>query len=208
MGVIRRSTIASDYPKYALFALLGIVAFGILLSREMYLIDAHSPHWRVIARFKWLLLPHAVCGLVALVTGPWQFSRRLRSSRLDLHRIAGRIYVCAIAIGAPIGLYIGFTFLPYPVDVEQIAQGGLWFLTTAVAYAAIRAKNVTLHRQWMARSYALTFFFVASRLPMFPSPSKEPTLAATEYWFLLVVLLVSADLLVSWPQLIRKSGRV
>lgn len=202
-----RATIPRDYPKYVLFALLGLTALVILVNRESYLIDAHSPHWRLIERFKWLLLPHALCGLVALVTGPWQFSRRLRATNIGLHRLLGRCYVCAIAAGAPLGLYIGFTYLPYPVNIEQIAQGGLWFLTTAIAYAAIRFNNVTLHRQWMARSYALTFFFVASRLPIFPSPSREPTLAATEYWSLLVLLLISADLLTTWQQFVRKPGR-
>ena len=198
----RQPVASTDYSKWALFAVLGLVSLFTLGYKELYLFDPHSPHWQLIAPFKWLLLPHAILGVTALVTGPLQFSSRIRRSNLALHRLTGRIYVSAVAIGAPIGAYIGFTFFPYPFNLEQLAQGGLWFLTTAIAYLAIRNKNVSLHRQWMARSYAFTFFFIASRIPFIFPAFSNIVLTTTVFWFLIVGTLIAPDLLLTWRQLI------
>lgn len=35
---------------------------------------------------------------------------------------------------------------------------------TTVAFATARNRQITVHRQWMARSYAVTFTFVSSRI--------------------------------------------
>jgi hypothetical protein len=39
-----------------------------------------------------------------------------------------------------------------------------WFLTTTVAFAAVRNRNVQIHREWMVRSYAITTTFVTTRV--------------------------------------------
>ena len=39
-----------------------------------------------------------------------------------------------------------------------------WLTTTGMAFIAIRRKNVEQHRQWMIRSYVVTFAFVTFRL--------------------------------------------
>jgi uncharacterized membrane protein YozB (DUF420 family) len=39
-----------------------------------------------------------------------------------------------------------------------------WLTTTAMAFIAIRRKNVEQHKQWMIRSYVVTFAFVTFRL--------------------------------------------
>lgn len=59
----------------------------------------------------WLLL-HITSGMVALLTGPWQFSRRLRQRYLQLHRVSGRVYVIAVLCGcsAAFRLAVGTTF--------------------------------------------------------------------------------------------------
>src|SRR4029453_16652431 len=49
--------------------------------------------------------------------------------------------------------------------------GGLalaWIATTGLAYAAIRTREIGLHREWMIRNYVVTFGFVFFRLWLDP----------------------------------------
>jgi hypothetical protein len=39
-----------------------------------------------------------------------------------------------------------------------------WIVTTSMAVLAIRRRNVVQHREWMLRSYTVTFAFVTFRL--------------------------------------------
>src|SRR4051794_8650881 len=51
-----------------------------------------------------LLYPHVLGGAIALLTGPWQFSKRLRTRRPQWHRVLGYTYVSAVLIGGVFGL--------------------------------------------------------------------------------------------------------
>jgi uncharacterized membrane protein len=124
----------------------------------------------------WLLL-HISSGMVALLTGPWQFSRRLRQRYLQLHRITGRVYVIAVLCGCMAGfrLAIGTTF-GWAWGLGLAALALAWFLTTGMAYYAIKQKQIQIHREWMVRSYVVTFAFVTFRLlnDMGPTSHLKP----------------------------------
>jgi len=70
----------------------------------------------------------------------------------------------------------------------------------------------TLHKQWMARSYAFSFIFVASRVtdawPGLIDYSDERA-AATALWSLVVLALIVPDLLMSGSEFFknRRPGR-
>ena len=109
---------------------------------------------------------HITGGMLALSTGPFQFIRNFRNKHLHLHRTLGKIYLMSIFfLGAPAGLFMAF-----------YAEGGLfssmgfclmallWLFTTWRAYECILEKKITDHRNWMLRSYALTFAAVTLRL--------------------------------------------
>ena len=49
--------------------------------------------------YKWALIGHISCGLLALVFGPFQFWKAFRNKYLTVHRWSGRIYLTAILIG-------------------------------------------------------------------------------------------------------------
>jgi uncharacterized membrane protein YozB (DUF420 family) len=74
--------------------------------------------------------------------------------------------VAAVLIGA-----IASVGMAAKVGAEQAAYAsGLtalalaWLVTTGMAFAAIRRKNLPQHKQWMVRSYVVTFAFVTFRL--------------------------------------------
>ena len=191
-----------DLGKWVLFAILGILTVSAIVTAEHFLIDPRDPEWKHIAPYRWLLLPHAIAGVIALLAGPLQFSASLRRARPLLHRKIGTAYVAGAVVASLIGLYIGFTREKWPLNYEQIAQAGGWLLCTVFAYAAARRRDIAVHRRWMARSYAFTFVFVASRLPLLDF--KTVAEFATFMWFLVAGALVVPDLLLDVPALIRR----
>jgi uncharacterized membrane protein len=112
----------------------------------------------------WLLL-HITSGMVALLIGPWQFSRRLRQRFVSLHRLSGRVYLIAVmcACTGAIRLAISTTF-GKAFGVGLLALVLAWLTTSGMAYYAIRMRQISIHREWMVRSYVVTFAFVTFRI--------------------------------------------
>lgn len=108
---------------------------------------------------------HISGGGLALLTGWSQFVTRGRQKRLWLHRTLGRTYVIACIMGGTAALYLA----PYATGgiIATLGFGMLaltWLYTTIRAYLAIRASQTEVHREWMTRSYALTFAAVTLRI--------------------------------------------
>lgn len=117
-------------------------------------------YWRMRG---WLLL-HITSGTFALLIGPWQFSRRLRQRYLQLHRVSGRIYLIAVLLGCVAACRLAFgTTFGKAWGVGLLGLVFAWFTTSGMAYFAIRNRQVAIHREWMIRSYVVTFAFVTFR---------------------------------------------
>lgn len=74
-----------------------------------------------------LLLLHVGGGVVAMVTGLFQFATRLRTTRPAIHRVPGRVYLGAVLIGSSGGLplsYLALRHLPDPVRSGPVAHYG------------------------------------------------------------------------------------
>jgi uncharacterized membrane protein len=108
------------------------------------------------------IITHIAACMVALVIGPLQFMTRLRKRRfLNIHRWMGRLYL----IGSASGFYMAW--LSFGELAAHLSFGSLavwWFTTGLMAYRHIRAGHIEAHRQWMIRSYAMTFAAVTLRL--------------------------------------------
>jgi uncharacterized membrane protein len=121
----------------------------------------------------WLLL-HITCGMTAALIGPFQFSQRLRKRYLQVHRISGRVYVIVVMCGCvgAVGLAMGTTFgKAWGFGVSMLAFA--WFTTTLMAYYAVRQRQIQVHREWMVRSYVVTFAFVTFRVFNDYAPMKN-----------------------------------
>jgi len=183
-----------DYLKYTFFAVMAACWLLVIYVDERFLVIDSDPEWQHIAEFKWWLLLHGLAGAAALAIGPLQFSNRIRKRRPQLHRLTGRVYVGAIClIAAPIGMYVGTTYEPKEVYIEQYFQAGLWWLTTAIAFICILNRQIEQHKVWMMRSYAFCLVFILSRVPdAFIKMSDQ--LVADMLWSLVIVALISPDL--------------
>ena len=108
---------------------------------------------------------HFVGGGVALALGAFQLNTALRSRRIRLHRILGRIYVVSVLIGGVSGLRLAVA--SQGGMIAHIGFGllaGAWLFTTVRGFLRIRAGDDIDHRAWMIRSYSLTFAAVTLRI--------------------------------------------
>lgn len=118
-------------------------------------------HW---SHAGWLLL-HIGGGVLALLLGPFQFWAGLRHKRMQLHRWIGRLYLASIILSSLAAIYL--LFIPERVLGFHLGIGGLalaWLTTSGFAYLAIRKRQIEQHKEWMIRSYVVTFGFVNYRI--------------------------------------------
>jgi uncharacterized membrane protein len=81
-----------------------------------------------------------------------------------LHRTIGVAYVVCTAVGAISAIYLALhTVYGWIFGAGLTAMALAWIVTTGIATIAICRRMVSLHRQWMMRSYLITFGFVLFR---------------------------------------------
>ncbi|SFR02372.1 Predicted membrane protein [Lentzea waywayandensis] len=103
---------------------------------------------------------HAITLSVYCVLGAFQFAPGLRRRRPAWHRAAGRLLVLCGLFGALSGLWMT-VFYPKPADVGvlltgiRLVFGTAWVAFIVLGFAAIRRRDVTGHRAWMIRGFAI-----------------------------------------------------
>lgn len=108
-----------------------------------------------------MFVVHASSGSAALISGPLQFNRRILAKKRKLHRTIGRIYVGAIWISSIGGLWNAIFFdVTIAAKIAFSVLSILWCSTTTIAFLRIRDRKIGEHREWMIRSFSLSFFFV------------------------------------------------
>jgi uncharacterized membrane protein len=179
------------------FMLLSCVAISVYSTRY-FITTPTDPHF---GRYILPLRLHIAGGIGALLAGPWQFSAKLRSRALNLHRWLGRFYLLEVALGSIAGFAMALVSeagLPTHLGFGILAV--LWFFTGLQAWRRIIKGDVIAHREWMIRNFALTLAAVTLRnwLPLFlfglhwPFPSAYITVS----WLCWLPNLVVAEWLV------------
>jgi len=158
---LTRSTRSTGWVPFALLALVLVPA----ISGSLRLIEvAGGPHVMPanpgITASPAPVVVHIVCAVLYAVLGAFQFSASLRLRHPRWHRTAGRVLVI-------LGLAVAFTalwmtqFYPrHPGNGElaylfRLAFGSGMAASIVLGFAAIRRGDITRHRAWMTRAYAL-----------------------------------------------------
>ena len=183
---------------------LGLTALFVFITSEFFLIADypmyHAYRLQVIAD-RQLLVPHTISGMVALLSGPLQFSSSFRRRHLKFHRVLGRLYVASVFIGAATGVALASGRPGFPGTCMQAAA---WIVCTTAAFVTARNRQIVQHRQWMIRSYAVTFTFVSSRVlnlwPRYWSHLGDSFSAVGVIAFTLASLLI-VEVGLSWHEL-------
>ena len=186
--------------KHVFFAAFGLMTLLVFYLYETPFLDPQSPVWQHVEPVKWLLLPHAVAGAVALLLAPFQFSARLRRRSVRVHRILGRLYVAGTFVSAPLAVPVAIILGPPSLVMAAIIQSCGWLLTTAIALYAVRRGDIRQHQEWMTRSYPFAMVFVIARaLLAVPAVRAlgEPGFVSV-VWSCIALACFVPSLLLSW----------
>jgi uncharacterized membrane protein len=105
----------------------------------------------------WLAYLHMTPGVLYLLGAPLQLSERFRTRHYTAHRRLGRVLAPAAMISVVFALVFGLRFA-WGGSSEALATAvfGCWFLTCLLlAVRAIRRGEVSIHRRWMIRAFAV-----------------------------------------------------
>lgn len=143
----------------------GAMALWFIFTAAFHYItytqEVYGPLWPRRAA----LIPHILGGVVAITTGLVQVWLGVTGRTRRLHILLGRVYLGAVTIGSLAGFYLAATAgngLAYGTGLFFLSTA--WALTTTMAYVAVRRRAIEQHREWMLRSYVVTFAFVMFRL--------------------------------------------
>jgi hypothetical protein len=155
---------------WLLVTILTVAAVGIVwfVGRKIHFytefsVDSYSGYFWP-RRFG--LIPHIFGGLLAICAGLVQIWLGLNNQTGKLHRALGKVYGTGVLVGSLGGFYVALTipagFMVYQVGLFMLCTA--WVLTTSMALWSIRHRRFVQHRDWMLRSYIVTFAFVTFRI--------------------------------------------
>jgi len=179
-----------------------LVAVFVVHAALRYLVFTEASY-RILWPNRYLLLPHFLGGTIALSCGLLQFWAGLRRKHPRVHRWTGRVYLLGVTLGA-VGAYaMSFrSVLGWPFGVAAFVMASAWVSATAMAYVAIRSGQTKAHREWMLRSYVITFAFVTFRAmslsPLFTGLGSLPERYTVLLWISWVVPLLVTEVILQW----------
>ena len=158
---------------------IALLAVGAVAIYFVYRYTLHYFFWTPESygyywAYRLPLIAHVSGGLVALLVGVFQLWSGLNIQAMRSHPVSGRIYLAAVLVGSLAGMVLAVTSALYGfawgVGVFSLAVA--WLATTGMALVCIKRRNIKAHRQWMIRSYIVTFAFVLFRLTTDYIPSE------------------------------------
>jgi uncharacterized membrane protein len=162
-----------------------------------YLLQDPSALARYASRRLWILV-HVVAATVALLTGPVQLWLGARGRTTRGHRRLGRVYVASVGVAAAAAFYLStHTELGWVTGAGLTGLGIAWVVTTTLGVVAIGRGLVDQHREWMIRSYVVTFAFVTFRALFLALQAADigtlPEQLAACSWFCWAVPLIVTE---------------
>jgi uncharacterized membrane protein len=161
-----RSAVRPRTPRLVAFlAVVAVVATPVLLFPYLTLDSSRSRIPVTTDLHYGVLVVHVLTAATALLLGVLQLVPRLRARRV-LHRRLGRAFLIVGAVA------FGLTGIPLALATPNgnVTRYGIlipavgWLVCAALGWAAIRRHRVAAHREWMIRTYALTFFAITTRM--------------------------------------------
>lgn len=125
-------------------------------------------HHFSLTSWKWFFYPHILLGTISLAIGPFQLTKKSQQNP-RLHKMLGKIYAVAI--------FINILMVPY---LSLSATGGIgttiaflilnlfWLWTTSMGVIRATQRKIRAHKEWILRSYAITWVFVTFRIVVIP----------------------------------------
>jgi hypothetical protein len=172
--------------------ILWLIVLPVLSLREL---ESHSAHGSA-------LYVHALGGVAMLGLGAVALYIGWTKRAFKRHRWFGYGYLMLGSIGAAsaLGLSVAAPHEPRSLYVATGTLAAAWLAVAAMAYRAALNRRFETHRDWMIRSYVLTWTFVGCRmanaLSLFPILGEEATTA--QIWLFWVVPYFACEIALQW----------
>ncbi len=201
------------------YALLSIGCFLMLRTIVGYTVFRDDVQFLVLKQayvhnvaWKTVFYVHVFSAVVALLAGFTQFSRELLRDNPRVHRLIGKIYVVDILfINFPAGMIMGVCANGgLPGKMAFLLLDILWFFFTWKAYVCARNRRFIDHKNYMIRSFALTFAAVTLRTwKLILSSILTVDLAqlyVIDAWLAFVPNLVVAEIIIRKNKVLKSPG--
>ena len=168
---------------------------------------APEPFKRHLGHALWTYA-HAASGTVMLFSGAAGLWIGWTRKGFRFHRLAGGAYLVA-GLAASL-IVLGLNILDVHNDIAvaapMVGLAAAWLLAAAMAFRAIRNRRVDSHKQWVIRSYVLTWSFVFCR-GLGRLPIDLPDSAGTSLmWTTWIVPLLVCEALLQWSNGARRAA--
>jgi uncharacterized membrane protein YozB (DUF420 family) len=162
-------------PALFLGALLTSAWAWWLIAWPVAVFEASPKHQGHFA----LVYVHMLGGTTMLVLGAAALYVGWTRRQFRYHKVFGYAYLGGGAVGAAIAFVLALASshrkpagVPFALNLDQVSDVGFalatlslaWLAVSAMAYRAARNRRFEAHRDWMIRSYVLTWTFVLCRL--------------------------------------------
>ncbi len=203
-----RSTL---FKRIAWLSIVLIALYFYLDNVPRYFAVSAKNYGRYWPYHNWLFL-HIMGGSLALLLGPWQFWTSFRNRHLRVHRWIGRFYLSGVLLGSIAGFYMPFVSKAgWTFGVGLFTLSFVWLSTAIMAFVSIRNRRIEAHKEWMIRSYVVTFAFAGFRLlddsGIIADVGTRTEQITTLGWASWVVPLFIAEVALRWKESMRKVRR-
>jgi hypothetical protein len=214
MSLPSNSSSATNRPRLllalVLLALLGASVYFWFDDALRYFLHFEQAVYRRYWPSRGWLIAHIVGGTFALMLGPFQFWNGFKMRRPQLHRRLGYGYCLGILIGGASSFVLSVRSSIPDFGFALFFLGFAWWLTLGMALVAIRNRRFDAHRDWMIRSYIVTFGFVTFRyvveLDAFNGLGRGKLAAVA--WVCWVVPLLIAEIFLHWKSVAPRKAAV
>ncbi|TDF93767.1 DUF2306 domain-containing protein [Paenibacillus piri] len=145
----------------------AVIQYGLFDPRKAGLVSIklRNPDFR-LEPWVYVLYTHITTAVLALAIGPFQLFLKPRSTRrLRRHRLLGYIYVGSVTVSGLVNLYLSlYATGGWVSGLGFLLLDVLWVGATWIGVFKIAGDHAHAHKEWMLRSYALTFAAVTLRL--------------------------------------------
>ncbi len=185
-AVVFAAALVTALPVWLLIAPPILTGAGPSLARHA----GHGP---------WTYM-HAATGSMMLFSGAAALWIGWTRRQFRFHRWVGGLYLVSGAAASAAALLLNIRNVHQSV-AQASATGALaaaWLLAAAMAFRAIRNRRIDSHRDWVIRSYVLTWSFVFCRgLAYLPIKLDGPTTDAL-LWFTWIGPLLVCEAALQW----------
>lgn len=166
---VRSSDAIRRAPPWGLIAALTVLAafaLHFIVKNVLHYTSYDAPTYGDLWPRRYGLLPHITGGVIAILVGLIQLWLGVTGRTALLHRTLGRVYGSAVLVASAGAFYLALTLEPkyFAYAAGLFGLGLAWIVTTSMAVLAIYRGSIEQHREWMIRSYIVTFGFVTFRL--------------------------------------------